>query len=375
MSQENVEVVRRSLGGSMRGRAASLVAALVALACLLCVGVPVRAAAATPFRLLIVRGDAQLLRSDGVRFVTLQRDSSSAPTWVFDTLAGRRFRPPRPSPDCRTVVDVGGGFALWRCVDRYMLTDFATGAAREPVGWAAVEAMDGMEGPDYQCYAWRIGRYWLQGSCDGPGGTYDPFFLNHRTGRLITQPAGGWEPFDRFNVDYAGLVTPRCAPVRRGWLHISQPPFTLQALFWRSTVGGLGLGNGVIRLWRCGEQRADTVSRCPANPNDCAAVQLGSRYVTWAEGNRVFAYLPRARRRVLVAPAPAGIIGEERPVDVVHTCDRVFAQWTDALYVARFEPRRAAPLCQTRSRRDTARASNTRGERKAPFLEAAGLRE
>jgi hypothetical protein len=83
----------------------------------------------------------------------------------------------------------------------------------------------------------------------------------------------------------------------------------------------------------------------------------------------------RGRRRVLVAPAPAGSRIFERPVDVVHTCDRVFAQWTDALYVARFEPPRGAPPCQTRSRSDTARASNTRGEPKAPFLEAVGLRE
>jgi hypothetical protein len=343
MSQENVEIVRRSVGGSMRDRAAALAAALVALACLLCVGLPVRAAAATPFRLLIVRGDAQLLRSDGVRFVTLQRDSSIAPSWVFDTLAGRRFRPRRPSPDCRTV-DVGGGFALWRCVDRYMLTDFATGAAREPVGWAAVEAMETPSRPDYHCHAFRIGRYWLQGGCAGPGGTFDPFFVNHRTGRLITQLAGGFEPFDRINLDYAALVTPRCAPVRQGWLHISLPPFTLRALSWRYDEYG-GLEYGEIRLRRCGEQRAHIVSRCPAN-NNCAAVQLGSRYVTWAEGTRVFAYLPRGRRRVLVAPAPPGI--GERPVDVVHTCDRVFAQWTDALYVARFEPPRGAPPCQSK---------------------------
>jgi hypothetical protein len=337
MSQETVEIVRSSVGGSMRGRAAAL-AALVAVACLLCVGVPVRAAAATPFRLLIVRGDAQLLRSDGVRFVTLQRESSTAP-WVFDTLAGRRFRPPRPSPGCRTV-GVGGGFALWRCVDRYMLTDFATGAAREPVGWAAVEATK----PDAPCYAYRIGRYWLQGGCGYGSGSDSLFFLNHRTGRLITQFAGGLDFWDRINLDYAGLVTPRCAPFRQGWLGISLPPFTLRALRWRWDEYG-GLEYGEIRLRRCGEQRADTVSRCPAN-NNCAAVQLGSRYVTWAEGTRVFAYLPRARRRVLVAPAPPGI--GERPVDVVHTCDRVFAQWTDALYVARFEPPRGAPPCQSR---------------------------
>jgi hypothetical protein len=114
----------------------------------------------------------------------------------------------------------------------------------------------------------------------------------------------------------------------------------------------------VIRLWRCGEQRADLVSRCPVN-NTCSAVQLGSRYVTWAEGNRVFAYLPGARRRVLVAPTPAGSRIFKRPVNVVHTCDRVFAQWPDALYVARFKPRRGAPPCQARSRRDTARTSNT----------------
>jgi hypothetical protein len=382
MSQENIEFMRRSVGGSMRDRAAVLAAALVASACLLCVGLPARASAATAFREVTVDGDAQLLTSDGVRFVTLlvrlqgdQGDTLTVP-WVFDTLARRRFRPTRPSPDCHSS-NVGGDVALWRCADsRYMVTDLATGAARELPGWAAVEAMKSSVFPEH-CDAHRVGRYWLEGTCGGSGvgQTSDPFFLNHRTGRLMTRSAAGFDPYDPdINLDYRDLVTPRCAPVRQSWLRISLPPFTLQALRWSTgeyTYDGFAYGE--IRLRRCGDQRAQIVSRCPAN--NCAAVQLGSLYVTWAEGNRVFAYLPRARRRVLVAPAPAGSSIWEHPVNVVHACDRVYAQWPDALYVARFEPRRGAPPCQTRSRTDTARTSNTKGEPKASFLEAVGLRD
>jgi hypothetical protein len=60
MSQEHVEIVRSSVAGSMRGRAAVLAAALVALAWLLCVSLPVHASAATAFRQVTVRGDPEL---------------------------------------------------------------------------------------------------------------------------------------------------------------------------------------------------------------------------------------------------------------------------------------------------------------------------
>jgi hypothetical protein len=56
MSQEIVEVVRRSVGGSMRDRAAALAAPLVGLACLLSLVLPVPASAGTAFRHVTVRG-------------------------------------------------------------------------------------------------------------------------------------------------------------------------------------------------------------------------------------------------------------------------------------------------------------------------------
>jgi len=61
----------------------------------------------------------------------------------------------------------------------------------------------------------------------------------------------------------------------------------------------------------------------------------------------VFAYLPRIRRRVLVGRAPAALRPLPGELKVAHTCNRVYAQWSNTLYVARFEPRRGAPRCQT----------------------------
>jgi hypothetical protein len=160
MSQEHVEIVRSSVAGSMRGRAAVLAAALVALAWLLCVSLPVHASAATAFRQVTVRGDPELLRSDGVRFVTLRVRLGGffvKTPWVFDTLVQRRFRATPPSPDCESGDD-GGGVALWHCDNGPVLTDLATGAARELAGWAAVEAMEN-QSLGYHCSAGLIGRY------------------------------------------------------------------------------------------------------------------------------------------------------------------------------------------------------------------------
>jgi len=142
-----------------------------------------------------------------------------------------------------------------------MLTDFATGAAREPAGWDAVEAMETPSRPDYFCVAFLIGRYVAAGRLRRTGGTDDPFFLNHRTGRQITQPAGVFNS-DRINLDYAGLVTPHCAPVREAWmLHTSLPPFTLQALTSRFNEEYEGPSSGAafsrtLGVRRCSQSRA-----------------------------------------------------------------------------------------------------------------------
>ena len=78
--------------------------------------------------------------------------------------------------------------------------------------------------------------------------------------------------------------------------------------------------------------RAETISRCLSG--DCRTPQLGSRYVTWGEHKRVYAYLPRIRPRILVGRAPAGFV-RGRKLSVVHTCDRIFARWGDSIYEGR----------------------------------------
>lgn len=78
----------------------------------------------------------------------------------------------------------------------------------------------------------------------------------------------------------------------------------------------------------------------------CVTPQLGSRYVTWGQDESVFAYLPRIHQQVLVGRAPEELLAYGPPVAVAHTCNRVFAQWSHSVYVARFEPRRGAPPCQ-----------------------------
>jgi hypothetical protein len=229
-----------------------------------------------------------------------------------------------------------------------LLTDLLTGESRPPAGIEPIErtAAD----PGFSCTVWSIGRYWLKYSCGtgfGPGD--DIFYLNHRTGRIT----GGIKIEERLfapdapfvDLDYARLFRPYCAPLERPDDGAHAPPyldyespFALHALTYRTPV------LRSIRLRRCGTKRAEILTRCLSN--DCRMPQLGSQYVTWGEHKRVYAYLPRIRRRILVGRPPAEFV-RGRKLFVAHTCTRIFARWGDSVYVASFEPRRGAPLCQS----------------------------
>ena len=80
------------------------------------------------------------------------------------------------------------------------------------------------------------------------------------------------------------------------------------------------------------------VSLC--RPQVCVASQLGSRYITWAQDERVFAYLPRIRQRVLVGRAPAGVGAPPRVVGThLYAPLREWhdlTQWVPHVYMARF---------------------------------------
>ncbi|HZG48114.1 MAG TPA: hypothetical protein VEY90_01210, partial [Thermoleophilaceae bacterium] len=195
-----------------QGAKASLAAVLVAAAAvvgLLALAAPARADV-SPFREVgVLQGDVRV-RGDGVRFVWIQ--STTGPPWVFDTLAGRSFQPPPPFPDCHPV-HVAGGVVLWRCLSAGvpLVTYLATGATREPAGWAAVEAT---ETPYSNCDADRIGRHWLQYTCRAlMGGDPSPEYLNHRTGAGGALPDGTYLGSPLIDFDYAGLVRPPCAPL------------------------------------------------------------------------------------------------------------------------------------------------------------------
>jgi hypothetical protein len=338
MSQENLRVVDRVL--------AAAVAAATAFVAVLALSAPAGAAPATPFREVAVVTGVRSVQSDGARFAWATTPSGTGHgVRVFDTLRGRNFRLEAPRAEC-SFGWIGGGLAVWSCIspETMLLTNLSTGRSREPAGINQVEQM---AQPTYIfCRAWAIGRHWLGFSCGsgfGPGD--DPLYLNHRTGRLTdyVDPFSPDLPFiDPNSVD---LFRPFCRPLERPPDGSNAPPyFDYAPPFALHAPTGRDPRIDLIRLRRCGTRRAETLSRCRLT--DCRTPQVGSRYVTWGEHKRVYAYLPRTRRRVLVGRAPAEFV-RGRKLSVAHTCNRVFALWGNTIYAARFEPREGAPPCQT----------------------------
>ena len=255
---------------------------------------------------------------------------------MFDTLRGRGFRPAPPAPGCIAPL-FGGGRLGWVCPGSGspLIQNLATGVVREPTGWKAVESE--FSG----CGAGAIGRYWLEIVCGQGSCCEDPVrYLNHRTGELVEPP----RPAAYLDLDYAGLERPVCAPLKVDpYVDLYAPPFVLDPDWSAVTIEGRSVGQ--TRLRRCGRKRAELLSRCRLG---CLAPQLGSRYATWGEGDSVVAYLPRTRRRV-VLHRPREAFDWLTLTAVAHTCNRVFAQWGDRIFVARVSPRWGAPRCPTSS--------------------------
>jgi hypothetical protein len=348
-------IVAARLNGWKWGRAWVLAAALVVVGCALSPAAQGSVGAGTPFREVAHLESGRLLVwSDGVRFAWIGTDDLTrgvGPLRVFDTLRGRSFRLTAPRRGCQFNA-IGGGFVLWGdCPPPRptLITDLATRRTREPAGIERMEAMSQTQGVCRP--GGEIGRYWFTFFCgSGEGGGSDPFFLNHRTGALrsLSGRAGDPDPLGTtglLDLDYAPLYrSRRCAPLERAELDAYAPPFALQTP--RETgirYPGRVIGVLSISLRRCGSKRAEILSRCRITL--CRTPQLGSRYVTWGEHKRVYAYLPRIRRRVLVGRAPTAYV-RPRKLRVAHTCNRVFLRWGYSVYVARFEPTRGAPPCQ-----------------------------
>ena len=297
------------------------------------------AGADSPLRLVGSVSDGMRVQSDGVRFALTQLDVYEVPPRVFDTLRGRSFRPAPPAPGCIAPL-FGGGRLGWVCPGSGvpLINNLATGVVREAAGWKAVEALEDEYTP---CGPVAIGRYWVQVGCgQGSCCEQEPRYLNHRTGALVgplRRPAYA-------DLDYAGLKRPVCAPLSAKELvegsDAYAPPFALE-------VDWPGFASEItaIRLRKCGRHRAVTLSRCRFG---CVTPQLGSRYATWGDGDSVVAYLPRTRQRMRLG-RPAEAFDWLRLVAVAHTCNRVFAQWGDRVFVARVKFRRGAPRCPRRA--------------------------
>jgi hypothetical protein len=341
MPKKNLTVVKRVVGA---GAAFVGVLALSASA---------GAAPVTPFReVAVVNGPwAASVESDGARYAWLFESGSSSGR-VFDTLRRRSFRLAAPRPGC-TFVSIGGGLAVWSCASprgTMLLTNLSTGRSRKPAGIDQIER--GLDQVPYiSCYPVAIGRYWIPISCGAAIGDRSTQFLNHRTGRLTKEIDLFSADLPFIDLDYVGLFRQYCAPLARpsDGAHDPPyfdyaPPFALHAPLGPGPDGHWTRFDS-IRLRRCGTKRAEILTRCPQT--DCRSPQLGSRYVTWGEHKRVYAYLPRIRRRILVGRAPAGFV-RGRKLNVAHTCDRIFARWGDSIYDARFAPRHGAPPCQHR---------------------------
>jgi hypothetical protein len=327
-------------------RAPILAVSVAVLACGLGAPPAVGSSSVTPFHEVKVLYDPFWglggFATDGIRFALIYEHGKSTPPLVVDTFGGRKFRPEPPSSDCE-FRGSGAALLVWSCPGsrgwRPMISELATGTAREPAGWDAVVAM---ESEYYRCHPGPIGRRWLTVWCNAGLGPTTELYLNHRTGTVHqeiypTARTVKWFP----NLDLPDLGTRVCPSLRRATLGAYQPPFALQFSFTRDTPRAVD----ELRLRRCGGSSAELLSGCPDEP--CVTPQLGGRYVTWGEGDRVFAYLPRIRRRVLVGRAPPALNGLAELLGVAHTCDRVYAQWSNTLYVARFQPRRGTPPCQT----------------------------
>jgi hypothetical protein len=140
----------------------------------------------------------------------------------------------------------------------------------------------------------------------------------------------GWpNPLAYVDLNYGPLVRPVCDVLkgdrRYPYFDGYEAPFALK--LGQSSTGRVT----TIRLKGCSRARGRVLSRC--RYQQCIDPQLGSGYVTWGDEQRVVAYVPRTRSRVVIR-APAEAHFYFLPVAVAHTCNRIFAQWGSYLYTA-----------------------------------------
>ena len=322
----------------------SRAAVVISLVLVVGLGCLETAAAASGFRFVGSGG----VTSDGIRYAAVPKQGE--PVLIFDTTRPSSFRLPPPLPPSAAKCDftaIGAGQAVWTCsspatgsssFDRRpvpILTDLATRSSRGVAG-----AQNLFRCPQVACAPFGhtysgIGRAWIRVDTYSFFGTY---YLSRTTGEVRR---GGDGPRTQPDLDRPALVRRICRPVRRPALPgLDGGPSHVQVdIEGRSVLlpaSGIGPQSRPLQLFRCGRRRPRVLSRC--RPTPCESSGLSAGVVTWAQGNRVWSYRLRTRRRKLVGSLPVGSFPPGAPLlGVARTRTRVFAValQRQAVYVAR----------------------------------------
>jgi hypothetical protein len=287
-------------------------------------------------------GKIENLQADA-RYVAWDRDART--THVVDTRNGRSFDVPDPAgcevrrgnsgPYEGGLVDVGGGYLMWRCVDPNSGQEvpglMRIGEGRVVYAAGVQQLHEAYRTDAASVNFTAVGRHWIQWYASYNHYSKD-VFLNWRTGdRQEDRDSDGSVP----NLDDPQLVQRLCPPLARranpDYDEFTAPfkPFDYEEPYGVTEAGGK---SKVLLLERCGRDHHALVSRC--DRGGCTSLDLFARVATWAEGHDVYAYSIRSRRRRRLGRINLHLIA---PLVVFHTRTRVYAHdpVSSRTYVAR----------------------------------------
>jgi hypothetical protein len=241
-------------------------------------------------------------QTDGQRFLSYERENGHAR--VVDTFKGKSFdfAPPSFCTDPPRLEGVTSGRLLWTCSNRGrpIVETLRTRTFADLLGNVQLDE-DGQPTSTWL----GIGRYWVIGFDPTSDADFDDSFLNWRTNRSEIEPHSATKLADP---DRKELFVRLCRPLSRppsqqdGGPTESLPsfadyeykaPFGLRESSDAATVTSLLLD-------RCGQHAPLVLTRrCHACVRD-----LTRRHAVWTEGNTVWAYVLRSRRRVRIGTVP-----------------------------------------------------------------------